>query len=82
MSLEQYNEVCKDEFKAIRNSIDSLNDRLFKDNGHKSIQTILTEVKLWQGNHDAENSNKVCFWYWLIPLLLSLGILIIDKFLK
>ena len=58
MSLEQYNNVCKDEFKELKDALHSIDKRLFIDNGTKSIQTILNEHSNWQKNHDILQSTK------------------------
>lgn len=50
MSLEQYNAVCKNEFKEIKDALKGFEKRLFIDNGTKSIQTILNEHSIWQKN--------------------------------
>jgi len=56
MSIEQYNSVCKEQFEGIRESIQSIDNRLFHDNGTKSVQTRINELATWQANQDAEKN--------------------------
>ena len=48
----QFNNVCNKLFEKVFDKLESIDDRLFKDNGHKSVQTCLNETKNWQENHD------------------------------
>lgn len=55
---EQYNEICKANFDKMQNTLDSIDKRLFKDNGTKSIQTCLNELKAWQVAHEEPVKSK------------------------
>ena len=49
MTQEQYDRVCKDEFKNINIKLDVLHNKLFIDNGSISIQTRLDRnERLWK----------------------------------
>jgi len=79
---DQYTNVCKEQFDRIVAAIQDLDNRLFRDNGCKSIQTKINQVEAWQANHDEHKTQKCTFWYWLIPVLVSIGIVIVDKMFK
>lgn len=69
MSVEQYDNICKDEFKKIQDALHSLEKRLFIDNGTKSIQTRLNEYGAWQKSHDVlqmTKTNPISFTDWLM----------------
>lgn len=57
--LSQYNNVCKDRFDDIMKALKALEDRLFHDNGSKSVQSKLNTVIEWQGQHDKETANAL-----------------------
>jgi uncharacterized protein YqfB (UPF0267 family) len=59
MSTQQYQEVCKGEFNEIKELIKKLDDRMFKDNGTKSVQSKLNTVIDWQDKHDKETSEAI-----------------------
>lgn len=62
MRNEQYESICKDKFNEVleeikqnTNRTNEIFDRLFKDNGSKSVQTRLNDHQIWID--DAENMN-------------------------
>jgi hypothetical protein len=59
MSNQQYQEVCKNEFNEIKSLIKKLDDRMFKDNGTKSVQSKLNAVVDWQDKHDKETLDSI-----------------------
>lgn len=44
MSNPQYDNVCKAEFVKLHQKLDKINDKLFIDNGHKSVQSKLNNT--------------------------------------
>ena len=44
---EQYEAVCKDRFDEIITQLETLNKRLFKDNGSKSLQSRINDNAIW-----------------------------------
>ena len=49
MSLEQYNNVCREQFEGINDKLDEIHKRLFIDNGSPCIQTRLDRnERMWK----------------------------------
>jgi hypothetical protein len=49
---EQFTNVCNKMFQKLFDKLDGIDNRLFHDNGVKSVQTKLNEQEIWQKNHD------------------------------
>ncbi len=79
---EQFKEVCNPMFAKLFDKLDSIDKRLFHDNGTESLQSKINRVSLWAENHDKLEVKTISFWYWLIPIVVSIGIVILDKFLN
>lgn len=56
MSIEQYEKIFKEELKELKDAIHEIRKRLFIDNGTKSMQTVQNEIRLWQANHDEQQT--------------------------
>jgi len=47
LETDQFSNVCKDRFDEIISRFDTLDNRLFHDNGVKSIQSRINDNTLW-----------------------------------
>ena len=82
MSEQQFNKVCKDLFEKIFDKLDNIDKRLFHDNGSESLQSRINRFGQWIENNETYSAKKASFWYWLIPVIVGVGIVIIDKLWK
>jgi len=56
--------------------------RLFEDNGTESFQTFKVRTNDWINLHDMNREHKVSFWYWVVPIVVSILVIIMDKVWK
>lgn len=70
---------AQNEFLKINEKLDSLCHRLFEDNGVECLQSKINRHELWMQNHSKEKENAISLWYFLIPIFVSIGIVVIDK---
>ncbi len=87
---QQFESTCKGLFNELKQGQNELRkdqkeilDRLFKDNGHKSVQTCLNDVEKWQENHDKNDKGKfvnsgvsmtwlICNWHKIVISFIAL----------
>ena len=79
---EQFSNVCQKMFEKLFDKMDGIDKKLFHDNGTESLQSRTNFFSQWIVNHDKTETKNASFWYWLIPLTVSVGIIILNKIWK
>lgn len=72
----------KQDVRDSKDLLTKIYKRLFEDNGVESFQTFRVKTNHWITTHDKNREHKVSFWYWLIPIIVSVGLVVIDKVFK
>jgi hypothetical protein len=79
---EQFSNVCNKMFEKLFTKLDDIDNRLFHDNGNESLQSKINRFGQWSENHDKIQTKTVSFWYWLIPIVISIGLIVLDRLWK
>lgn len=59
---EQYKMICKPYFDRLDKGLEDIKNLLYHDNGKKSIQTSLYEIKAWQEQHSKKEATNPIQW--------------------
>lgn len=79
----QFNNVCKGLFDEIKNTLKSIDDRLFHDNGNRSYQSRFNDIETWQKEHDKKDnpdSGISVVWFVKNWRTVIVGIMIVSWF--
>ncbi len=77
-----HHEALSKDVKETKDTVLKIYNKLFVDNGTESLQTFRVRTNNWIEQHDKQKVETVGFWYWLIPIVVSIGIVILDRLLK
>jgi len=81
METCSHHQDIAEDLKEIKTTLTEIHKKLFVDNGTESLQTFVVNTRNWICQHDKHAEQKVGFWYWVIPIFVSVMIVILDKIL-
>jgi hypothetical protein len=78
MSEEQYQKVCKEEFKKINDKLDNLYHKLFEDNDIESIQSRVNRHEDFINDYKDNEMSKNTNWSVYMPVWVSVVLVLGD----
>lgn len=77
-----HHDDISNDIKETKEIVLKIYKRMFEDNGVESFQTFRVKTNNWINVHDKDREHKVSFWYWAIPIGVSILVVVIDKVFK